>query len=270
MFLALESPDALLERVNPLADFDWILAHKVIDSTYLPYTYYYKHSNHYKVLDNSVNELLEPVSLEHMKAAAEKTSPDIIVAPDFLLDMERTLESLIKCEEIFTRDRVLPVVQGSTINECVECTSEILGRNYTAFAVPFDLACTRQDTLEKMAMSRLAFINRINSEILSEYPLSIRIHLLGLTMPEELDTYSKDWMHNKHVFSIDTGSPILHGLSHILLEEGPLLSKSTPTMRQMEKAGIPMIGKNLDGALSYVYRNLAYLRKKMSGEIERS
>jgi hypothetical protein len=266
VFLALELPDALLDRLSPLADFDWILAHKVIDTSYLTYIHHYKKSTNYKVLDNSVNELLEPVSLEYMVKAAEKIDPDIIVAPDWLLDREKTLEYLDKCEKIFPPDKILPVIQGKNLQECVECMGTILGKRYASFAVPFDLTCTRHDSLEKMAEARYSFIDSIETIV----PNHVKIHLLGLTLPSEIDRYTEDWSNHKHVFSLDTGSPILHGLSHILLEEGPLLSKATPTMRQMERVGVPIVGKNLDGCLPLIYRNLAFLRKKMAGSVERS
>ena len=69
MKLALECPNYLLKDLQPLTDFDFILTHLVLQDKV--YAEYYRESRSFKILDNSVNELGIPCSLEEMVQALD-------------------------------------------------------------------------------------------------------------------------------------------------------------------------------------------------------
>ena len=79
MKLALETPTELLGDIQPLSDFSWILAHLVLADP--SYAWFYSQYAGYKVLDNSVNELLEPISIESLAEAARDALGKSIYLP---------------------------------------------------------------------------------------------------------------------------------------------------------------------------------------------
>jgi hypothetical protein len=232
-----------------LADFDFVLTHSVLgDKAYAKY-YTDHREDRYLVLDNSTNEKLEPCTLEEIREAAETVKPDLIVAPDYLGNHFATERALEKCLEIWPKNRILPVLQGHDYATAMECTDFIDKLGFDRIAVPYDIACGREASLESMAASRYRVIRALHS---SQY--SFDVHLLGLTTLEEVGKY-RDWME---VESIDTGSPVLHGLRGKMYGRSPLLPKSDPTMNLMESA---VIGEYPEIDYGAVYHNIAYLRK---------
>lgn len=252
MKLALECPTALLEDIQPLADFDWILAHLVLQDR--EYAQFYSQSTRMKILDNSTNELLEPCSLSDIAKTAEIVKPDYIVAPDYLGDHLSTEKALDEAVAVFGLGRVFPVVQGHTLGHVLECTEYIAKTGFNRVAVPYDLTCNREDSIEKMASAREEVVSRLI--LLNNFEW---IHLLGMTTLEELESYRSI----SQVKSIDTGSPVLNGLEGLRFGKDALLPKKQPTMSQME-AYVHHHSKY--GSLE-IYYNIAYLRKVLMGGI---
>jgi hypothetical protein len=257
MKLALECPTALLDRVQPLADFDFVLSHLYLQDPV--YRSYYLASPRYKVLDNSVNELLSPLSLSSILEVANQLKPDLIVPPDFLGDSEKTIDSVRQCMSKVRQDGILPVLQGSGHEDIEACAFQLLsteGLNFSCVAIPYDIDCLRTSSLENMAKSRSYFVDFITQN------LDVDIHLLGLTTLEEISSYSD----LSEITGIDTGSPILHGLAGLTFGKDQLLDKKQPTYNKMEKLGVPITKDRDPGFLEKVYYNIAYLRMKMEGE----
>ncbi len=245
MRLAFECPTSLLEFVQPMADFDWILAHLVLQDE--KYAHFYAESFRFKVLDNSVNELLNPVSLKDLVTAAKIVSPNVVVSPDILGDSVRTLDSLKEIQKYFSVDEILPVLQGKTLNGIVGCSGLIKSLGYNKVAVPYDIGCERFDSLQHMAFMRKAVI----SQILDMFE---EIHLLGLTTLEELVFYKGV----TQIKSLDTGSPVLHGLKGIEYGKGDLIPKTIPTVIRMDNT-TPSIS-----ALDLIRYNIKFLRSLTS------
>jgi hypothetical protein len=248
--LALECPTALLSEIQPLGDYDFCLTHLVLSD--LKYAVYYANSNRRKILDNSTNELLHPVSVDDIVEAAGIVKPDFIMAPDFLGDYRSTLNSLeLSCSKL-PHDKIYPIIQGSTIQEVIDCLKGIVKLNFSRLAVPFDILTKREDrpTLEVMAKNRRMVVHMIDRSF-AEYPID-SIHLLGVTTLEEL----KDYETFPAVETVDTGSPVLHGLKGLRYGRDKMLDKSTPTMNQM-----PSNASAHQGQLGDVYYNISYLRK---------
>jgi hypothetical protein len=246
MRLALECPTSLLQEIQPLGDFDFVLSHLVLKDK--EYADFYRNSDRYLILDNSTNELLAPLSEPDIAKAAKIVNPDLVVAPDYLNDMERTLDALNDTVNYFGIRKVLPVVQGATVEECIVCADRLWNRGFDFVAVPYDITCERTDSLGTMALARQKVVQAI-----THMGIPLIVHLLGLTLLEELSRYGSE------VKSIDTGSPVLHGLSNRRYGRDTLLSKSTPTMNKM-----PVIdAENEAKQMRDVYYNLAYLRTKL-------
>ena len=90
--LAMEAPISLLRELPYITEFDFALTHLFEQSGH--YSDYYEwavKSGREVVLDNSVNELGEPVSLEEMDTVAKSLYPTYIIPPDHLNDLEATL-----------------------------------------------------------------------------------------------------------------------------------------------------------------------------------
>ena len=243
MKVALECPSSLLDEVQPLADYDFALTHLVLSDE--KYAEWYKNSKKFKVLDNSTNELLKPCSLRDIEKAASIIKPDLIVPPDFLGDSLSTERALNEAIKIFGKEKLLPVVQGHELKYTIECSGHIVELGFNKLAVPYDILSSRADDVTTMATNRQRVIN----EIISRVPIGFRIHLLGMTTLEELSLCNKGW-----VKSIDTGSPILHGLCDRKFGTDSLIPKNTPTLELMDKC-------NLSYGLTDIYYNIAMLRK---------
>lgn len=256
MKLALECPTNMLSAIQPLADFDFALTHLVLSDK--EYAEYYRNSTRFKILDNSTNENLKPCSLDDIKAAAEIIQPDLIVAPDYLVNHFATEVALEECLKIWPGDRILPVVQGLDLSHVVECAMfiETLGF-WKKIAVPYDITCSHDAPLTDMATARKKVV-----QILTGAEFVFDVHLLGLTTLEEVSSYS----NNLSVVSIDTGSPVLHGSEGKWFGRDPLLPKSQPTMNRM-RDNQDLSGEYPEINYETVYYNIAYLRKVCKGEV---
>ena len=245
MKIALECPIELMDEVQPLADFDFILAHVILRKG--EYASYYMKTGRMRILDNSCNELLRPCSISELKEAADIVKPDYIIAPDYLGDHFSTERALDEAITIFGKEKIFPVIQGSELRYALECASYIIDKGFDRVAVPYDITCSRGDSIESMASKRA----RVTKELLPHFEW---IHLLGMTTLEELESYK----YMDSIESIDTGSPILNGISGIRFGRDELLNKSTPTYNLME------VAPRFDSA--DIFFNIAYLRKVLNAD----
>jgi len=239
MKLSLESRTDLLKLVQPLADFSFILAQEVLKDE--EYAQYFAEDDKVKYLDNGLNENGEPMSIEDLKQANEKVGGDCyIIAPDWRGEAGKTFEAYVETCKEFGEDRVIGVMQGSTPVECLSCTNVYKG----VIAIPYRVLSGPTDLPDTMALRRALLI--------SNMPNGRLIHLLGLTVLEELE-----WYENRpNVMSIDTGVPILMGLREEHIEDG-LKDKSQPTHKLA--ADLELTQK---GYLASVI-NIATLRRHM-------
>ena len=239
MKLALETRTDMLEMVQPFADFDFILAHKVLEDE--QYANYFKESTNIKFLDNSVNELGEPLSVDKIKEAFEKVSGTYIVAPDYINDAGKTIESYLKFTKEFPKEKIVGVVQGPTYIDAFECL-KVYGKGI--ISVPYDLCSKKVDPPWLMGLRRCLFVTNIPKD------QGFLIHLLGFNSLDEFFWYQ----NNPIVMSIDTGIPILLGLQGLDILD-PLESKEEPTLNKMEKHELTQ------QAWTGIIRNIALLRK---------
>ena len=237
MRLALECRTDMLEMVQPFADFDWILGHKVLEDE--EYTKYYSRvSTKVKFIDNSVNEVGTPLTTDQLGEVRDKVRGGLIVSPDWIGDAEKTLEAYEACVKVFGRDDVVGVLQGNTFGEALACL-KVYG---SLIAVPYDITSSKEDSPQLMGLRRALLVSNL--------PNDRSVHLLGYTSLDELWWYSnRPW-----ITSIDTGIPILLGLQGLDILE-PLESKAEPTLNQIEKF---KLGQK---EWTAVIRNIALLRR---------
>lgn len=240
MRLALESRTDMLEMIQPFADFDWILAHKVLEDDV--YKEWYKESSNVKFVDNSVNELDEPLSVEQLKQVFEEVGGTYVVAPDWLGDARRTVEGYKECVSTFgDESSVVGVVQGSTFEEALKCVEVYKG----IIAVPYDICSNKEDPPWLMGLRRVLVVCNIPGDRL--------VHLLGFTGFEELFWYKG----RQNILSIDTGAPVMLGLQEKDILDG-LEDKKKDTFGRMEGQELTQTG------YTAICRNLALLRKEIS------
>ena len=130
MKVAVIAPVPLLERYGAITDYHLVLTHLVLRDNY--YTQFYqrrKRKGDYLILDNSLIELGEAMSISDVLRAAELVQPDEIVLPDKFKDGPATLELIKQTLKELPKDlpyKLMAVPQGKDLHEWLECYNEIL------------------------------------------------------------------------------------------------------------------------------------------------
>ena len=240
MLLALECPTSMLDMVQPFADFDWILADKFLKDE--EYAEFYRQSSNTKVVDNSVTELGEPMTIEDLKIVVEDVKADIVVSPDWINDFEKTTEAYREFSQV-TFEGCTPtiagVLQGSTPEEALRCLG--VYRDIGTVMVPY-----RVGGSEKKDPDWLKALRR--QLVVTHIPKDWSVHLLGFTTLNEFSWYSR--MPN--VVSIDTDVPIRSGLMQVDFDDFD---------RMKDTSKITLTKDNW----AAVCRNIAVLRKYSNG-----
>ena len=248
MQLALECPTAYLPNLIPLSDFNFLLAHLVLkDKLYR--NYYSQRSSTYTILDNSVNELGQPCTLQEMQAAANLVGVQKIIPPDYLGDWEKTVGVLTEAIELWGHSTIIPVLQGSSLEEVIQCGRALIQKlGFRTIAVPFDITLDRTHTLESLAKGRRQAI--LNLLIINP---DIKIHLLGFTTFEEIDDYK---IYSNTIVSLDTGSPYTNATHGRSFGASTLVPKKGYSIDYSDQYDPPNLILSL--------YNLAYMRKRFN------
>ncbi len=253
MQLALECPSAYSYDLIPLTDFNFLLTHLILENE--EYRDYYTDSNRlnrlpFTVLDNSVNELGQPCTLQQIDEAAGITNPDVIIPPDFLGDGIKTLDTLLEGIGLWGKDKIWPVVQGRDREEVSKCAEILITMGFKTICVPYDITLNRTYSLRDLSYARSSIVKD-----LSVLDPKIKIHLLGFNTFEEIDGYK--FMYET-VTSIDTGSPYTNARHSKRMSVDELVPK----------------GVYIDYSDSYdeliakgTLLNLAYIRKRFNSVV---
>ena len=255
MQLALECPISYAHELIPLTDFNFLLTHLVLEDK--KYREFYSTRAHipniptFTVLDNSVNELGQPCTLEEMQKAADLIKPDIVIPPDYLLDWKKTVETLYQGINIWGKSKIWPVIQGGTREEVWSCAYELIKTlGFDTICVPFDITLARHHHVDELAKAREGIVMD-----LLHMDSDIKIHLLGFNTFEEIDRYK--FLPN-NVVSIDTGSPYTNSRYNRRMNIDPLLPKSFHI--DYSDSFDEMIAK-------YTIINLAHMRKRFNVDL---
>ena len=154
------------------------------------------------IMDNSLIELGEPVTIETMFEALDITGANYAVLPDKLLDKDATIEAstaaLRQWEKIGLEAGHVIVAQGKTADECVECVTAIAEEIKPGDSFMVSIPRALVDVLG----SRMPVIEALSKEDpYGEMP----IHLLGFS-----SNYHDDIRCARHpnVLGIDSATPI--------------------------------------------------------------
>ena len=227
MKIAHEAPMSIMDDVRTKTDYCYALVHLFPERT--DYFNFFRHSLHRGrkvILDNSLFELGDAFDAVQYVQWINELEPTEFIIPDALGDTEKTLklstDFLDNCAGAVESVSVpIGVVQGSTYEEMCHCYKEMdttLGCKKIAFAFiskAFTSAFPHPNNYVSMSMGRVLVLSRMLRErvINTTKPH----HLLGCMHPREFSFYTGPEFH--WIDTIDTSSPVVHGIKGILYSE---------------------------------------------------
>lgn len=237
-----ELPNTLLKYNMELNDYDFVLFHLLRDNKeYREYYFNIKrnHPERLMILDNSAYEFFvkgEELNLDEFVKWINWLMPDYYILPDYLMDREKTINSIIEFMDKYKIEcsKPLAVAQGKTSEELTDCLIryKVLGIDYVG--VPFHLSfyknypikddisheflTTYKECNEDLlyAMGRVSWI-RDHENVLRMF--ENKVHILGSHCPLEKLFY-------KDLYSMDTGYPVKLGITECNMFE----EKSKPNI----------------------------------------
>jgi hypothetical protein len=234
--LGLDCPTGWLEKVQLLADYDYVLVDKALaDKTYLNY---FKNSNRPKILNNRVLLEWEPLPLDRIKEVWDILG-GAVISPDWMWESSKTFGSYEECCRTFREENVIGVVQGVTLGDIDICL-RLYGEKV---ALPFDIGSKKEESYRVKMGRRIAMVNVLEGRK--------KIHLLGLTNPKELEFYKDSYS----VESLNTGLPIL------LASQGKKLEYFDEDKKDSSYHGLDMDFPTIDFDL--VKENISYLKEHL-------
>ena len=124
-YISHEIPRCLIdEHQDFISDYQFVLLHKILeDKDYAEMVCEFAGCGEFTYLDNSCFELGESLDNDILYDWYERLEPNYVVLPDVLGDKKRTLERSLEFANDYpiTSTHAMPVVQGSTPDEMIEC-----------------------------------------------------------------------------------------------------------------------------------------------------
>jgi len=158
----------------------------------------------YIIMDNSLIELGYPAPMEQMREACKTVRADIVVLPDYLGELEMTLEASEKYAKQYNLNDIGPLMgvpQGKNYTEIMGCATELAGiENVQALGIPRHIT----EVGINGAHSRWGIVEALSNE----HP-DMDLHLLGFS-----DYTEDDFKCARHpsVMGIDSAAPVRLGL----------------------------------------------------------
>lgn len=218
-----ESPICLMPDSLIYNDYDYCLVHLMEqEPEYRNFFINSSKSGRRILLDTSIFELGEAFDLEKYVYWINELKPYEYILPDVLEDYQKTATNSKAFVEKYPNlpGKRIGVVQGKTYPEIINCyeyLDEIV--KVDKIAISFDYSLYKEmfphpNKWVSFMMGRVLLINNL----LKDGTLNINKphHLLGCSNPLEFSFY-KDTVFN-FIESLDTSSPIVHGLHKVLYE----------------------------------------------------
>lgn len=248
MKISHESPIVMLEPSRKYNDYDYALVH-LFEKEPEYYNFFVNSvkDGRHVLLDNSIFELGHSFDPDAFAYWINELRPTEYIIPDVLEDAKGTMDN---AAEFVSKNPYLPglkiaVVQGKNYSELAQCY-RYLDKfvDVDKIAISFDYSyylevCPHPNKWIGYAMGRVqTLIKLLNDGIINTDKPH---HLLGCALPIEFMYYRKgfDWIE-----TIDTSSPIVHGLLDIKYDHCGLLDKqsiklvdllhSVPTLSQIK------------------------------------
>lgn len=261
MKISHESPLSLLNTSRFYNDYDYALVH--LFETEPEYYQFFVDSlakGRHVILDNSIFELGTAFDSDRYAHWINELKPTEYIIPDALEDTLKTMDNALDFMEKHPNlpGKKIGVVQGKNYTDLVNCylyMDSVIRADKIAISFDYSYyqeAYPHSNKWVSFAMGRVNTLTRLLNDgvINTEKPH----HLLGCSLPIEFMFYREgfEWLD-----SLDTSSPIVHGLLGTMYEPGGLihkqsiklvdLLKSVPTDEQMK-----CINHNLSLFTSYV------------------
>lgn len=234
MKISHESPLALLETSRQYNDYDYALVHLFEE---IPEYYkFFEESikqGRTVILDNSIFELGTAFDPEKFLYWIDKLKPTEYIIPDVLENALGTMDNALDWKEKYwgqtpKNSKSIGVVQGKSYHEIVQCylyLDKLINVDKIAFSFDYSLyqsLAPHPNKWMSFVLGRVQLLNSLLQDgiINRDKPH----HLLGCALPIEFLFYREgfDWID-----SIDTSSPVVHGLRGIVYEPGGLVSKQS-------------------------------------------
>lgn len=239
MLISHESPVSILKESLQYNDYDYCLVH--LCEQIPEYYDFFKNSlkkGRHVLLDNSIFEL--GVSFDPIKYAKiiEELRPTEYIIPDALEDYKNTCESLENWLKEYKHlpGKKIAVIQGKTYSELKDCLRFIYGTQsvhkigisfdysyYIELADSFQTQTENLNKWEKYALGRNLFLQKLEHDV--ALPRNIKYHLLGCSLPQEFKQAGMFGFIKNMFESVDTSSPVVHGIYNIKYDSKTGLSE---------------------------------------------
>ena len=127
--LSFECPVKHLDEYAPHMDYDFALAHLVMESDEYREYYLKQSKKRLVILDNSMFELGHPLSSKEIADCAKQINAHEVVAPDYL-NVEQTVNAVqelkIELDKQQIKADVLGVCQGQSFEEWIHCHRQLI------------------------------------------------------------------------------------------------------------------------------------------------
>jgi len=217
-----ESPLSMLEISRTYNDYDYCLVH-LLDE-YPEYYKFFQDSlkmGRCVLLDNSIFELGTAFNHKEYAKWVQKLNPTEYIIPDVLEDCNGTIESAKKCLwkdwDFVSSSKTIGVVQGKTYAELVKCYATLDQEiGVDKLAISFDYSYylklfPHPNKWVSYMMGRVMTLTQLmNDGIINKDKPH---HLLGCAHPREFSFYQSSEF--KWIETLDTSSPIVHGIKRI-------------------------------------------------------
>jgi hypothetical protein len=218
-----ESPISLLQESLAYNDYDYCLVHLMEqEPEYRDFFIKSRDSGRKILLDTSIFELGEAFDLEKYAYWVNELKPHEYILPDVLEDSNATIENSKKFIEKYPNlpGKRIGVVQGKTYAEIAACYNALnLDLNVDKIAISFDYSYYKNVAWHPNKwVSFMSGRVWLITELMKTGTLnkSKPHHLLGCSNPLEFSFYKHPDFN--FIESIDTSSPIVHGLHEVRYE----------------------------------------------------
>lgn len=129
-----------LVKADQLGTYQLLIAPIVLKHDWGYGKFFYEHSDQTIILDNGVIELGYPLAVDDLYKAAKTVSASVIVLPDTIDDARYTMKQVKQAVQQYRKfDRAtdtMGVVQGTTLEECMECARSHVEAGVDWLAIP--------------------------------------------------------------------------------------------------------------------------------------
>lgn len=161
-----------LDKSKLLGDYHLLIAPIVLEADWMYADFFqHRHPGMTVIVDNGVIELGYPLAVDDLAKAAKTVNASVVVLPDTIDDMKYTVKQARHAYREYRKlDRTTPlmgVVQGRTLEECLECAEKLVDVGAEWLAVPRGLT--------KNLETRVPLVQQIALEH------QLPIHILGFS-----------------------------------------------------------------------------------------